>query len=213
MIFFGRFLLSQIYDPRATTTKPPERRESILPWHSAENKSRNQIEPRFLKWQQQSRDNIPSKSDTKNWSPWQKALGSEIEQRTQIDGESSEQNFEQISEKIPEQQRRLEFDKSEQRENLKPPVEYRDLTYFDKNRGHVKNETKYGNRPQNEIDFEDKYLPRNDEIKEINVGFQDEDYEGVAIDSTVIFKNFKQICSYKLEFRAERIYSKNYASL
>ncbi|XP_029171270.1 uncharacterized protein LOC114940706 isoform X2 [Nylanderia fulva] len=174
-----------IYDPRATTTKPPERRESVLPWHSTDNQSRIQIESHSLKWQQQSRDNITS--DTKNWSPWRKAQSSEIEQRTHIDGEyyGSKQNPEQISAKIPEQQRTLEFDKSEQRENLKPPIEYRDLTFFDKNRGHVKNESKYGNRPQNEIDFEHKYSPRNDETKEINVGFQNEDlYEGVAIDST-----------------------------
>lgn len=206
MIFFDRFLLSQIYDPRATTTKPPERRESVLPWHSIENKPRIQIEPRSLTWQQQSRDvNIPSKSNTKDWSPWRKALGSEIEQRTQIDVEDYglEQNPEQISEKIPEQQRNLEFDKLEQRENLKPPTEYRGLTNFDKNHGHVKNESKYGNRPQNEIDFEHKYPPRYDDTKEINVGFQNEDsYEGVAIDSTVTFKISKQICFYMSEFRA-----------
>ncbi|KAL6449112.1 hypothetical protein ACFW04_000663 [Cataglyphis niger] len=176
---------SAIYDPSATTTKPPERRESILPWNLIQNKSRSQIEPRSLKWQQQSRDNIPPKYDT--WSPWRKALGSEIEQRTHIDigNYGPDQVPEEISEKIPEQQHNLEFDKWEQRENLKPPIEYRDSINFDKNYRHFENDSKYGNRPHNEIDFQHKYPQRNDDTKEIKVEVQNEDlYEGVAIDST-----------------------------
>lgn len=183
-----------------------------------QNKSRIQIEPRSLKWQQQSRDNIPSKSDTNNWSPWRKALGSEIEQRTHIDIENygPDQVPEQISEKIPEQQHNLEFDKWEQRENLKPPID-RDLINFDKNYGHFENESKYGNRPHNEIDFQHKY-PRNDDTKEIKVGFQNEDlYEGVAIDSTVTFKISKQICFYKKHIYISTcfvsVYSKNLSLL
>ncbi|XP_029676576.1 uncharacterized protein LOC115243589, partial [Formica exsecta] len=141
-----------------------------------------QIEPRSLKWQQLTRDNVSPKSDTKNWSSWRKASGSEIEQRTQIDIENY--GPPQVSEQIPEQQHNLEFDNLEQRENLKPPVEYRDLINFDKNYGHFENESKYGNRPHNEIDFQHKHPQRNEGTKEINVGFQNEDYEGVAIDST-----------------------------
>ncbi|GAB1869312.1 Neurotrypsin [Camponotus japonicus] len=171
---------SAIYDPSATTTKPPERRESILPWNVIQNKSRIQIESPSSKWQQQSRDNIP-RSDTKNWSPWRKASGGEIEQRTQLENYGPVQVPEQISENIPEQQHNLEFDKLDQRQNLKPPIEYRDFTnYFE-------NESNYGNRnrPQNEIDFDHKYPQRNDGNKELNVGLQNEDfYEGVAIDST-----------------------------
>ncbi|XP_072745020.1 uncharacterized protein [Anoplolepis gracilipes] len=172
-----------IYDPSATTTKPSQRRESILPWNFIQNKSRIQIEPRSLKWQQ-SQDNIPPKSDTKNWSPWRKASDSGIEQRTQLENYDSKQ----IPEKIPEQQRHLEFDKKEQRKDLKPPVEYRDLINFDKSHGHFKNESIYHNRPQNEIDFGNKYpYQRNDDTKDINVGLDDKNedlYEGVAIDST-----------------------------
>lgn len=148
-----------------------------------QNKSRIQIESPSSKWQQQSRDS--PKSDTKNWSPWRKASGSEIEQRTQLENYGPVQVPEQISEHIPEQQ-----------QNLKPPFEYRDLINFDENYGYFENESKYGNlnRPQNELDFDHKYPQRNDN-KEINVGLQDEDfYEGVAIDSTVTFKIFKQIC-------------------
>lgn len=127
-------------------------------------------------------------------------MGSEIEQRTHIDigNYGPDQVPEQISEKIPEQQHNLEFDKWEQRENLKPPIENRDLINFDKNYKHFENESKYGNRPHNEIDFQHKYPQRNDDTKEIKVGVQNEDlYEGVAIDSTVTFKISKQICFYK----------------
>lgn len=161
-----------------------------------QNKSRIQIESPSSKWQQQSRDNIP-RSDTKNWSPWRKASGGEIEQRTQLENYGPVQVPEQISENIPEQQHNLEFDKLDQRQNLKPPIEYRDFTnYFE-------NESNYGNRnrPQNEIDFDHKYPQRNDGNKELNVGLQNEDfYEGVAIDSTVTFKIFKQICFYVKTF-------------
>ncbi|XP_070154001.1 uncharacterized protein [Polyergus mexicanus] len=181
LVYFAVFSTA-IYDPSATTTKPSERRESVLPRNLIQNKSRIQIEPRSLKWQQQS----PDKSDTKNWSPWRKASSSEIEQRTQIDIENYDprQIPEQISEKIPDQQHNLEFDNLQQRENLKPPVEYRDLIKFDKNYGNFENESKYGNRPHNEIDFQHKYPQSNEGTKEINEGFQNEDYEGVAIDST-----------------------------
>lgn len=128
------------------------------------------------------RDNITSKSGTKNWSSWRKTPGNEIEQRTQIDIP------EQISEKVPEQQLNFKFDKLEQQESLKFPFQYEDFTESDKNYGYFKNESKYGNRtrPQNEIDFEHKPL-KNDENKKMHVEFENEDlYEGVDIDSTVI---------------------------
>ncbi|XP_039312478.1 uncharacterized protein LOC105203625 isoform X3 [Solenopsis invicta] len=172
---------SAIYDPRLTTTKPPERRESVLPWHSTEKESSVQTTFSSPKWYRS--DNVTPKSNTKNWSPWRKALGSEIEQRTQID--IPEQVSEQSSEEIPEQQRN--FDKSEQQESLKFPFEHGDSISFDKNYGHVKNESKYGNRdrPQNEIDFEHKHPSRNDETKKTHMEFENEDlYEGVATDST-----------------------------
>ncbi|XP_018356826.1 PREDICTED: uncharacterized protein LOC108757046 isoform X3 [Trachymyrmex septentrionalis] len=153
-LFYIAAFSTAIYNPRLTTTKPPERRELVLPWHSTEKISRvHQTTSPSPIWHQ-LRDNITSKSGTKNWSPWRKTSGSEIEQRTQIDIP------EQISKKVPEQQQ------------------------SDKNYGYFKNESKYGNRPQNEIDFEHKSL-KNDENKKIQVEFENEDlYEGVDIDST-----------------------------
>ncbi|XP_011630840.1 uncharacterized protein LOC105422952 isoform X2 [Pogonomyrmex barbatus] len=192
--FFVAFLFiyiaafsSAIYDPRATTTKPPERRESVLPWHSTETESYVQTTLRSPKWYQ-SQDNVTSKPSTKNWSSWRKAPNSEIEQRTQIDTQDyiSKQIPEQISQKIPEQHHNFEFDQLKQEENLKPPSEY-DFTYFDKNYNHFKHESKSNeNRVQfpNEIEFEYKHPPRNDETKQTHI-FQNENlYEGVAIDST-----------------------------
>ncbi|XP_012537284.2 uncharacterized protein LOC105837243 isoform X2 [Monomorium pharaonis] len=171
---------SAIYNPRLTTTKPPERRESVLPWHSTERESNIQTTLSSPKWYQ-SRDNNTPKSDTKNWSPWRKALGSEIEQRTQID--IPEQDSKQISEKVPEQQRN--FDKLEQQDSLQFPIEYGDFIDSGKNYGHFKDESKYGNRPRNEIDFENKHPTRKDETKKTHLEFENEDlYEGIATDST-----------------------------
>ncbi|XP_018303194.1 uncharacterized protein [Mycetomoellerius zeteki] len=177
-LFYTAVFSTAIYNPRLTTTKPPERRELVLPWHSTEKVSRVQTTSSPI-WSQ-LRDNITSKSGTKNWSSWRKTPGNEIEQRTQIDIP------EQISEKVPEQQLNFKFDKLEQQESLKFPFQYEDFTESDKNYGYFKNESKYGNRtrPQNEIDFEHKPL-KNDENKKMHVEFENEDlYEGVDIDST-----------------------------
>lgn len=170
-----------------TTTKPPERRESVLPWHSTGNEKEPRVQTASPSSWYQSQNNITPKSGTKNWSPWRKALDGEIEQRTQID--VPEQVSEQISGKgIPEQQRNFEFDKLEQQESLKFPFDGV-LTESDKNYGHFKDESKYRNhsRPQNEIDFEHKH-PSKNETKKTHIAFENEDfYEGVATDSTVIF--------------------------
>ncbi|XP_012060148.1 PREDICTED: LOW QUALITY PROTEIN: uncharacterized protein LOC105623362 [Atta cephalotes] len=176
-LFYIAAFSTAIYNPRLTTTKPPERRELVFPWHSTEKVWRVQTSPSPI-WHQL--DNITFKSGTKNWSSWRKTPGSEIEQRTQIDIP------EQISEKVPEQQHNFKFDKLEQQESLKFPFQYEDFTESDKNYGYFKNESKYGNRtrPQNEIDFEHKSL-KNDENKKMQVEFENEDlYEGVDIDST-----------------------------
>lgn len=187
-----------------TTTKPPERRESVLPWHSTDNEREPHVQTSPTSKWYQSQDNITSKPGTKNWSPWRKTSNSEIEQRTQIDI-PDEQVSEQRSDKIPEQQRTFEFDKSEQQESAKFPVEYGDFTESDKNYGHFKDESKYGNRgrTQNEIDFEHKQASRNDEIKQSHVEVENENlYEGVATDSTVIFfpRLSTEFC-YALQYR------------
>lgn len=168
-----------------TTTKPPERRESVLPWHSfdKEDKSHSQTESRFPKWQQ-SRNNTSSKSSTKNWSPWWKAPDSQIEQRKQIDIHDNipEQIPEQVPEQISEQQR--DFDRlGQQKENLKS-FRYGES---DKNYGRFKDDSKYGNRPENEIDFEYKQSAKGDSAKDTYVEIETENlYEGIATDSTVI---------------------------
>lgn len=184
------FSISQIYDPRLTTTKPPERRESVLPWHSTDNEEESYVQTTSpsSKWYQ-SQDSITAKSGIKNWSPWRKTSDSGIEQRTQID--IPQQVPEQISEKIPEQQRNFEFDNLEQQESPKFPLGYGVLTgvKFDENYEDFKDESKYRNRgrPQNEIDFEHKHPSRNDETKKTHIEFENDDlYEGVATDSTVI---------------------------
>lgn len=161
----------------------------MLPWHSTEKELRVQTTSRSPKWYQSRDPNVTPKPE--NWSSWRKAVGSEIEQRTQIDIQDNipQQVAGQISEKVPKQ-RNIDFDKLKQQENLKFPFKYGDLTESDKNYGHFKDESKYENRgrPQNEIDFEHKHLWKNDGTKTTHMEFENEDfYEGVATDSMVIF--------------------------
>ncbi|XP_020289719.1 uncharacterized protein LOC109857630 isoform X2 [Pseudomyrmex gracilis] len=206
--WFNRFLVAllcfvavpscAIYDPKATTTKPPERRESELPWHSFDRANESRIDSRSPKWQE---DGSASKTATKSWGSWRKTPGSEIEQRTQID--PFEQVPKQIPEQIlaqvpPEQQHDLKFP-DERRETQKR--EYEKLIWnkpFDENfeieappydkthGGNFKDESRHENRGRprkNEIDFEHKYLSRDD--KETTRENDEEDlYEGVASDST-----------------------------
>lgn len=174
----------------------------MLPWHSVENESRTRPESRSPKWQLVGNE-APSKPDTKGWSPWRKAPGSEIEQRTHIDthdyapegvpeqvpGRVPEQIPEQIFEQPPEQQHDFELDRKQQRENPKRPLERVESTGSVKDRGGLKDESRFGNggRPQNTIEFESKQPTRIENTPpETRVVFEDEDlYEGVSVDSTV----------------------------
>ncbi|XP_031365820.1 uncharacterized protein LOC102678715 isoform X3 [Apis dorsata] len=103
-----------IYDPKETTTKPPKRREPVLPWYSPGPIDSNEDLSRSAKWQGDSDYPIPRKpyvieAGTKTWSPWKKNKGSEIEQRTEITSDSqSTTNFEQdddLSSKYNDQQK------------------------------------------------------------------------------------------------------------
>ncbi|XP_043802485.1 uncharacterized protein LOC122720083 isoform X3 [Apis laboriosa] len=103
-----------IYDPKETTTKPPKRREPVLPWYSPGPVDSNEDLSRSAKWQVDSDYPIPRKpyvieAGTKTWSPWKKNKGSEIEQRTEITSDSqSTTNFEQdddLSSKYNNQQK------------------------------------------------------------------------------------------------------------
>ncbi|XP_078053270.1 uncharacterized protein LOC144478771 isoform X2 [Augochlora pura] len=80
-----------IYDPRDATTKPPNRREPVLPWYLSTQDAANTTEDpsRSPKWDREPDDPIPKSpyvvtADTGTWSPWKKNPGSEIEQRTEI---------------------------------------------------------------------------------------------------------------------------------
>ncbi|XP_026296178.1 uncharacterized protein LOC724971 isoform X4 [Apis mellifera] len=103
-----------IYDPKESTTKPPKRREPVLPWYSPGPVDSKEDLSRSAKWQVDSDYPIPRKpyvieAGTKTWSPWKKNKGSEIEQRTEITRDSqSAINFEQddnLSSKSNDQQK------------------------------------------------------------------------------------------------------------
>ncbi|XP_014601015.1 PREDICTED: uncharacterized protein LOC106785245 isoform X2 [Polistes canadensis] len=98
LIYFGTFTFA-IYDPKETTTKAPNHRESFLPWYLNEK----DLQPpddlaRSAKWWTNAEENEPRKpvivnSDSKSWTPWRKTSGSEIELRTEItDDQISEQH-------------------------------------------------------------------------------------------------------------------------
>ncbi|XP_076288691.1 uncharacterized protein LOC143213077 isoform X2 [Lasioglossum baleicum] len=80
-----------IYDPREATTKPPYRREPVLPWYLSTQDDQNSTEDqsRSPKWQVDPDNPVPKKpyvvnADTKTWSPWRKTSESGIEHRTEI---------------------------------------------------------------------------------------------------------------------------------
>lgn len=158
------------------------------------------MEPSASQWQ--IRDDVslskPVTEGNYEWSPWRKNPGSEIEQRTQIDTQDYP------AERVPERQHRLEFEKREQQENLKPPSppfptapsfptppsQREESIDFGKNYEDFPDTSKYGNRgpSRNMIDFENKHPPRYDDISETRVKSEDENlYEGVSVDSTVIY--------------------------
>ncbi|KAL0104423.1 hypothetical protein PUN28_017273 [Cardiocondyla obscurior] len=175
-----------IYDPRLTTTKPPERRESVLPWHVTNNNERDSHVQTTSspKWYQ-SQD-VTHKPDT-NWSAWQnrslRISNIKTKQRTQLD--VPQQVPEQIFDKNLEQQKNYDFDSNLDQQSSKFPFQdYGDLTEPGRNYGSFKNESKYGNRSrQNEIDIERKGLTKDDEPKKTQIDNEDL-YEGVATDST-----------------------------
>ncbi|KAI4492325.1 hypothetical protein M0802_009835 [Mischocyttarus mexicanus] len=89
LIHFGTITFA-IYDPKEITTKAPNRRESFLPWYLNEK----DLQPpddlaRSAKWwtnveESQTRKPVIINSDSKSWTPWHKASGSEIEIRTEL---------------------------------------------------------------------------------------------------------------------------------
>ncbi|XP_035729652.1 uncharacterized protein LOC118444946 isoform X3 [Vespa mandarinia] len=99
LVYLGTFT-SAIYDPKEITTKAPNRRELSLPWYLNEK----DLQPpddlaRSAKWwidveESQVRKPVIVNSNRKSWTPWRKASGSEIEQRTEID-DQFEQNHDQ----------------------------------------------------------------------------------------------------------------------
>lgn len=147
------------------------------------------------------------KTATKSWSSWRKTPGSEIEQRTQIDpvDQVPKQIPEQIAAQVPPEQHGLKFPDERQETQER---EYEKLIWnkpFDENSeieaprydkthggggGGFKDESRHENRGRprkNEIDFEHKYLSRDDKETTHENDEEEDLYEGVASDSTVIF--------------------------
>lgn len=159
----------------------------MVPWLSIDKENVSRIQTVSHSSQRQS--NVSSKPSGKGWSSWRKTGDSEIEQRTQID--VPDHVPERDSKKILDQGPDVKFDKSGQQENVKSSLECDEVTESDKNRGRFKDESKYRRcgRLQNEIDIEQKQLPRTDSTKEAHVQYENDDlYEGISIDSTVIFQ-------------------------
>jgi len=162
-----------------TTTKPPERRESVLPWHSIDKANTSHAQTTSDSWQRQQ-SNVSSKPSGSGWALRRKTEDG-IEQWSKII--TPVYIPEQAPEEIPDQERDVELDKPAQhRKNLKPPPECAELIEPDKNRGRTSDHrSKHGcGPPQNEIDFERKQPPRTET-------HYDDLYEGVALDSTVTF--------------------------
>ncbi|XP_076629427.1 uncharacterized protein LOC143345828 isoform X2 [Colletes latitarsis] len=109
-----------IYDPREATTKPPKRREPVLPWYTPENDDIESSE-RSPKWQIDPDNPVPRKptvvnSEPKTWSPWRTNPDSGIEQRTEItDDSQSHVNFDK------DRDYSLEYSQFEQQENQRFP--------------------------------------------------------------------------------------------
>ncbi|XP_076766671.1 uncharacterized protein LOC143433270 [Xylocopa sonorina] len=107
-----------IYDPREATTKPPKRRESILPWFSLSKVDSSEDLTRSPKWTDPdspvTRKPYAAETGTSEWGPWRKERGSQLEQRTMVpDDSQSTRDFEQHGD--------LEYSQFEQQENRKLP--------------------------------------------------------------------------------------------
>ncbi|XP_012249478.1 uncharacterized protein LOC100742970 isoform X2 [Bombus impatiens] len=108
-----------IYDRREITTKPPKRRESVLPWYTPGKVDSNEDLSRSPKWQKDpenpaSREPYVIDAEAKTWSPWRRNQGSNIEQRTEVaDDSQSTTNFDQHAGSS------LEYGQFEQQENKK----------------------------------------------------------------------------------------------
>ncbi|XP_033297335.1 uncharacterized protein LOC117204237 isoform X3 [Bombus bifarius] len=129
--YTGRFLVAlavlcfvvvvthAIYDRREITTKPPKRRESVLPWYTPGKVDSNEDLSRSPKWQKDpenpaSREPYVIDAEAKTWSPWRRNQGSDIEQRTEVaDDSQSTTNFDQHAGSS------LEYGQFEQQENKK----------------------------------------------------------------------------------------------
>lgn len=68
----------QIYDPKATTVKPPVRREPVLPWYPPEHDSSRGLErsPKWFAEEEKPRKPVVVRTP---WSPW-KATDTKDEQ-------------------------------------------------------------------------------------------------------------------------------------
>ncbi|XP_076175064.1 uncharacterized protein LOC143150566 isoform X4 [Ptiloglossa arizonensis] len=157
-----------IYDPREATTKPPIRREPVLPWYLA---AKDDVHPsedpsRSPKWQTDPDNPIPKKPfvvDAGTWdsqSPW-----SGIEQETETtDDNQAHINVDQGKDYS------LEYSEFERQENQRFPSKAggsRDLEQK-KNRGYTKNKIKKQGTKNDQDIYEgvpaDSMKPRKEKI-------------------------------------------------
>ncbi|XP_076238933.1 uncharacterized protein LOC143182076 [Calliopsis andreniformis] len=172
-----------IYDPKEVTTKPPKRREPVLPWYLSgkEYNDSNEDLSRSPKWRTDTEDAKPRKpfvvnAETKTWSSWRKPSGSEIEQRTEIKNDHTAR-FDQNRDYS------LEYSQFEQQESHRFPDEFSDL---EQKQDHVKGKgkTKIFEGKDSETKTKD-----------------DEFYEGISADSTKPRKEVSEALSAKPQSR------------
>nr|XP_050866618.1 uncharacterized protein LOC127071398 isoform X3 [Vespula vulgaris] len=128
LVHLGTFT-SAIYDPKEKTTKAPNRRESSLPWYlNEENLQPPDDLARSAKWwidveESQTRKPVIVNSERKSWTPWHKASGSEIEQRSEITNDQFEQHhdrnqFDQIDDWKPSPEDQYEDSSTSKNNNV-----------------------------------------------------------------------------------------------
>ncbi|XP_017796224.1 PREDICTED: uncharacterized protein LOC108577555 [Habropoda laboriosa] len=147
-----------IYDPREATTKPPNRRESDLPWYSRYNGSDDLS--RSPKWWGTTEPPVPREPyivevETKTWSPWSRNPESGIEQRTEIADESQTTTNDDKNGGYS-----LEYSQFEQQESKKfpsNPLDYSDLEQKQETKGKKQRVSKENDVQKGTKDDQDFY--------------------------------------------------------
>ncbi|KAG7212821.1 hypothetical protein KM043_002178 [Ampulex compressa] len=162
-----------IVNPALITTKPPKRREQVLPWYS-DGEHHEPAEEVAVSSTPKVRTLAPigeKPAKTKSWSSWRKAPGSEIEQRTEISGDPQADSVPYQAKPDWVEVHDLDYNQYEQRENAKVPGKQ----YDDRRQDGGKDDVGYQEEEED------------DECSEESGEEEDEDqglYEGGPDDST-----------------------------